>query len=532
MEKRTLLAVILSILVIVTFQFWMSKQYPKQQQPQLPETVETELKEPQMPGEPLAVAERPTIENEEEYIAETDRIVFTFSNVGGSIKKIELKEFKDSETGEPFELVNIKDPRFYMGAFNLVKNRLPDNAIYQLRRYDNKISYIYKDANIEIEKRYRFHNYNDYIELYITLKNLSQHEIKTSSRIIAGSYINVSGAMSHRYINVSAKVDGRILRDRRAAFRSGDVSWVALNSKYFCILLRPYQLGRKAFTNLIEKSNLLGGIESGQFVIPPGAEMTQQYVCYIGPADTNRLKALDMGLEDAVNYGVFHGISKILLSTLRFFHKIVRNWGVAIICLTILVNGILYPLTRKSYKSMKAMQELQPHIDKLRTAHKDSPHKLNKELMELYKKYNVNPLGGCLPLLLQMPIFIALYHALVRSIELKGANFLWIKDLSKPDAVKLPFTLPVLGDSINILPILMMIAMIFQQKFASPHKTGETSEQQKQQQQMMMFMPAIFVIIFYTLPSGLVLYWLVNTVLMMIHHYHIRKAPAKIAESR
>ena len=135
-------------------------------------------------------------------------------------------------------------------------------------------------------------------------------------------------------------------------------------------------------------------------------------------------------------------------------------------------------------------------------------------------------------MLFQMPIFIALYHALARSIELKGANFLWIKDLSNPDAVKLPFSLPILGDSINILPILMMVAMIVQQRLSLPQGSSEVSAAQKQQQQMMLFMPVIFVVIFYTLPSGLVLYWLVNTILMMIHQHQIKRAPVNIVEGR
>lgn len=161
---------------------------------------------------------------------------------------------------------------------------------------------------------------------------------------------------------------------------------------------------------------------------------------------------------------------------------------------------------------------------KLKELHKDNPHKLNKETMELYKKYNVNPLGGCLPMLLQMPIFIALYQGLMRSIELKGAHFLWIKNLARPEAVPLPFSLPVIGASINILPLLMVGMMVIQQKISQGSTTeGTTPEQAKQQKMMMMFMPIIFGFLFYQMPSGLVLYWLTNTVLMTAEQIFIVK---------
>ena len=140
--------------------------------------------------------------------------------------------------------------------------------------------------------------------------------------------------------------------------------------------------------------------------------------------------------------------------------------------------------------------------------------------MELYKKYNINPLSGCLPVLLQMPIFIALYQALIKSIDLRGAGFLWIKDLSMPDAVNLAFNIPGLGNTINILPVLMAGAMVFQQHIATKKSTG-ASAQTKQQQQMMIMMPVLFLFIMYNFPSGLVLYWLINTLLTVLEQHGI-----------
>ena len=170
------------------------------------------------------------------------------------------------------------------------------------------------------------------------------------------------------------------------------------------------------------------------------------------------------------------------------------------------------------------MHELHPEMEKLKAQHKDNPQKLNKEILELYKKYNINPLSGCLPLLLQMPIFIALYQALLKSVDLRNATFLWIKDLSMPDAVALPFSLPLLGSSINVLPLLMVVLMVAQQKISTKVMGSAVTAEQKQQQQMMLvIMPVVFGFIFYSMPSGLVLYWVTNTVLTITEQSAIFK---------
>ena len=347
MEKRTLLAVALSVLVIVVFQYWAAKNYAHKRPAG---TVETAVAPQEGFGETINVSQDlpQNVElatKEEEYLAETDRFVFTFSNMGGSIKKVELKEFGDRETGRPYLLASIDKPQYFIGAFNLPENFMLSNVPYQLITAGDTIRYIYKTDDIEIEKVFTLHNYNDYIELDIVIKNKSQRQIKTSSRFITGSGISATGAMAQRYMSVSAKVDGKLTRDKRDSTRVGDVSWAAINSKYFCVIGRPYQLMRESFTKSVAKGDLAAGMESPIFTLSPGSETTQQYLFYIGPLEAHRIKAIGMNLEDAVNYGIFDGISKVLLGTLRFFHKILRNWGLAIIFLTVLVNFLLFPLT-------------------------------------------------------------------------------------------------------------------------------------------------------------------------------------------
>jgi len=181
----------------------------------------------------------------------------------------------------------------------------------------------------------------------------------------------------------------------------------------------------------------------------------------------------------------------------------------------------MFPLSVKSMLSMKKMQALQPKIEELRAKHKENPQKLNTEIMELYKREKVNPFGGCLPMLLQIPVFFALYQLLMRLISLKGASFLWIKDLSLPDRLYvLSSPIPVIGDELNLLPLLMAAGMFVQQKFTTPSldKTSSAAEQQKI---MGVLMPVIFGVLFYKMPSGLVLYWFVNNLLMLAFQWKI-----------
>jgi len=239
---------------------------------------------------------------------------------------------------------------------------------------------------------------------------------------------------------------------------------------------------------------------------------------FLGPQDIKILKPL--GIQEVIYFGVFNGIGFIILNLLHFFFGWFHNWGVSILILSTLIYWILSPLTISSTKSMKKMQELQPEIEALRKKLKDTPQKLNKEVLELYRKYKVNPLGGCLPMLLQIPIFFALYQVLIRSVEIKGAHFLWIKDLAKPDyIVRFAAPLPILKiDGIHILPILMAVIMFLQQKMTAPQ--GQSSEQQKM---MAMIFPVVFGFIFYNFSAGLVLYWFCNSLFTFLYQLRLAK---------
>ncbi len=230
----------------------------------------------------------------------------------------------------------------------------------------------------------------------------------------------------------------------------------------------------------------------------------EKFSLYVGPKEYDRLKAAGHELERAVDFGWFTVIAKPLFVALKYFYKLVGNWGWAIIILTVIIKVLFAPLTHKSQKSMKRMQKLQPLFAELKEKYKGDPAKLNKEMMELYKKHKVNPMGGCLPMLIQIPVFIALYRVLGNSIELRHAPFMfWLHDLSAKD----PY---------YVLPILMGVSMLVMQKM-----TPTTMD--PKQNMMMMLMPVIMVFMFISLPSGLVLYFTVSNLLSMAQQFYINK---------
>ena len=529
MEKRLILAIAFSILIIVAFQYLA----PKSAQPP---TVTAPLAAANQPAanigkeaqEPPVIIE-PAID-EKTLTVETDRLILTFSNIGGSIKEIRLKDYKDLKTSDPLILAEIQNPAGYIFALSSVMPKLAlDKIAYNVSTKDDAVIYSAAVGDLSVTKKYIIHKSNYNIELQLLIKNISGKTKDVCYRVIAGSGMVEKVELDKRFIETSSKIDGKPVKFKRAKpgetiINPGTVNWTALKSKYFSLIFKPLTQTRSEFYTQSGPGSIVTGVESELLSIPPSTAIESKFILFAGPSHIPVLKEAGYDFEETVNYGFFGGISKALLSTLRGIHRIVRSWGIAIIILSILLNVITFPLTMKSFKSMQKMQELHPQMEKLKKEHKDNPQKLNKEIMELYKKYKINPLSGCLPMMLQMPIFIALYQALMKSLELRSASFLWIKDLSSPDGVPLPFALPIVGSSINILPLIMVGAMVLQQKISAKSMGSAVTEEQKQQQKMMLIiMPIMFGFIFYNMPSGLVLYWVVNTGLTIVEQSAILK---------
>jgi YidC/Oxa1 family membrane protein insertase len=330
-----------------------------------------------------------------------------------------------------------------------------------------------------------------------------------------------------RPVRVVRVTNGTVRREDLANIGdlSGDGQWVGLESEWYLSALIPKSPG---FT-------LTGGKGSGsvrvglRVVLPqllPGQSWDGRVLVYAGPKEYDRLKALGVGLEKSIYFGGFplpegygglpmEWISVPILWLMNFFYSYTRNYGVAIILLTVITKILFYPLTMKSLSSMKAMQAIQPQVNALRSKHKNDSQRLQRETMELYRKHRVNPLGGCLPMVIQIPIFYALYVALSVSVEMQNAKFLclgrifgmdlWICDLAQQDPT-------------YVLPILMGATMFIQQKMTPT--MGDP-----RQAKMMLIMPFVFTFMFLSLPSGLVLYWTVSNVLQILQqHYMDRQA--------
>jgi YidC/Oxa1 family membrane protein insertase len=540
MEKRMIAAIVLSLAIILTFQFLQPKR--AQQRP-LDEKLSTgTTKEgPALPREnaqagmpavsgPESGKEMQTIDygKEEKKTISTENFYLTFSNIGASLEKITLKA-----TGERDEEVLFEEENPAQRLFAMTSEMMPGLSVkmFDIKQSGDTLECTLKDSGpMGVVKRYTFHKSFNYIELEVSVRNETKQILPFSYSLVGPAALKEAGTVTGRnFLEANAMIDGKkwkVTAAKGTQERAGDISWVALKNRYYTMVLKPLVPPRSVKIKDIADKNLLTEITTRTFNTRPGEQVKEAYIFYAGPLNEKNLAALGFDMQEVVDYGIFGGVSKALLSVLRFFHKGVRNWGLAIILLTIVINVILFPLTMKSFSSMQKMKEIQPHIQKLKELHKDNPQKLNKEMMALYKTYNVNPLGGCLPMLLQMPIFISLYQGLMKSIELKGAHFLWIKDLSKPDAVTLPFSLPAIGNHINILPLLMVGMMVVQQKISQGATGAMTDDQAKQQKMMMIMFPLLFGFMFYKMPSGLVLYWLTNTILMTSEQTLISKRRA------
>jgi YidC/Oxa1 family membrane protein insertase len=289
----------------------------------------------------------------------------------------------------------------------------------------------------------------------------------------------------------------------------GQTDWVAIRTKYFVTALLDNG-SNQIMGSTISASNTTKELYDIAIELPTNQKVDVSL--YLGPLEYDRVKNLNANLESIMNFGwtIIRPISKGVLWTLKSMHRYIPNYGIILIIFSIMVKLLVYPLTKKSYQSTTAMQALQPEINNLKEKYKNNPTKLNQATMELYKKKGVNPLGSCLPMLLQMPLLIALFTVFRSTIELRGEPFVfWIKDLSAPDIIfNLPFKIPIYGDYVCALPIIMALSMYAQQKMMTVE--GANQEQQKL---MQYFMMGFFFLLFNSFPSGLNLYYTLFNVL-------------------
>jgi YidC/Oxa1 family membrane protein insertase len=509
MEKRTIVAIALSFLVILGWSAVVSKLRPPEKvafkpvplsepsQPVIAPSSAVSSFAPTSPG----TTETPLIA----FFSSQDKSEIIFTEQLAIIKDIVFKDYQNYN----FSLKS----GFLLADKNLQFKRQSSSS--------NSVLFVHRDKDKQVIKRFNFHKSNYTIELDIEVQNLSTKEIEFDPSLILGILDFSGDQVEARFKDITVvTTDKAIHNSAKKDLVFENVRFLGMRDHYFCNIIQPQAHDYSVFVRKINAQQSEIGLNAKTIPIPIGQTMIQKFRIYLGPQDLKLINQANQEYTAVLYFGTFDFISHILIQILDWIYRLVHNWGWTIILFSIFISLLLYPLSLQQMRSMKQMQALQPKIEELRKVHKDNPQKLNKEMMDLYRIHKVNPLGGCLPLILQIPVFFALYQAMIRSIALKGAHFLWIRDLSQPDRL---FAFTAIGPvkEINLLPILMTAIMLVQQKLSMSAVSGAVNEQQKI---MTIIMPVMFLFIFYNMPAGLVLYWLINSSIMLVNQFKINRA--------
>jgi YidC/Oxa1 family membrane protein insertase len=457
----------------------------------------------------------------------------TFSTAGARATSWQLRRYRVDD-GAPVEMVAAKDPGRSPGPLSAWADPEQIQAVYQVDRdrlsltgdESGTITFTQVAASgVELQKRLTFRADRYHAEVVLTLRNLAATEVAVEPRLAWGPGLRNSTDKKQSTLQAPTLwLDGKRLHEDVAKLAgekvlTGTLSWAALQDTYFAAALLPKDHGQRAFVTKADADQPVVGLAEARQTLSPGEQVITSAQVFAGPKDLDVLKGVGQDLDNLVDLGWFDFLARPALYLLKFLYGFTGNYGLAIILVTVLQKIAFHPLTVKSLKSMKAMQAVQPKLQAIQERYKNNPQKKQEETMALYRKHGVNPMGGCLPMVVQIPIFIALYNALGSSVEMWQARFLWIRDLTQPDAL---FTLSVWGGytlSANLLALLMGVSMWVQQKMSPP--AGDP----RQAQLMLWIMPIMFTFMFWGFPSGLVLYWLVNNILQIGQQWLITRKP-------
>jgi len=570
MDKRALLAIVLTFLVIFFWGIIQSKFFPPPPVEQPKREVKKEAIAPIEKKEIKPVIEERPVQKtksfiKKETVVETSNYIAVFTNEDARLKHFKLKHYEDRveessltikltqffqelfggkiekpKKPEPLDLVNTKeDEGFPLG---LIIQTYPSDGIgwevdkekLLLKAGDKgEIIYSKKLSNgLKLLKKYVFLSNKNTIDIEVTLENTSKNELSTQIGLEWIGRVELENFADHGNKDIGLKYaflkDQKLERKdlggvsssgctpgcgapkkRIEPFESSDqgpIKWYAFEGEYFAVLLIPPSSENDILLTLkgYEKNLLKGQLIASPTTVPAQGVIRKNYRVYLGPKTEDSLKELNVGAEGLIDFGFFTIVAKPLLWFLKLTHTVTKNFGLDIIILSILIKIIFLPLTQISMKSMKEMQKVQPEMNRLKEQYKNDKARLQQEIMLLYKRRKINPMSGCLPMLIQIPVFIALYNALQNSIEMRHAPFiLWVMDLSAKDPI-------------YVTPIIMGATMVIQQKMTP---TAADPAQAK----IFMLMPIMFTFLFLNFPSGLVLYWMVTNVLSIAHQYYMNK---------
>ncbi len=548
-QVRLLLAIGLSFLVLFVWSVFFVEKPPvsdeQVQESKQPTVTESQMSEKtDLPEQPLVQQDAtdviPTEPNRDrvsrQITVETPIYTVRLSTKGATFTSYVLKDYRESvEANAPNkELIpqTLKNGVIRTSLANKSLAGLED-AVFSVDRNEAHIKVVENPQTIvfrwiaedgaEISKRFSFDPGSYLIDLKIGIKNASQRLL--NDRLVLSIRNPVQKDSGYAFTGPSGLIDDKLEQIKTKKIEdkseySGKIQWVGVEDRYFISSIIPEKEADGKMKLSLVDDMVVNQLINPPFEIPAGGQQDFQFFVFMGPKSMKLLDSMGHGLGKALNFGFFNVIAKPCLWFMNQIHSVIPNYGVAIILLTIFTKLILWPLGNKSYKSMSEMKKLQPLMTEIREKYKDDKQKMNQELMALYRTYKVNPMGGCLPMVLQIPVFFALYRMLYQAIELRHAPFfLWINDLSAPDRLfnfgfSIPFMEPPYG--IPVLTIIMGATMLLQQKMSPP--PGDPT-----QAKMMMLMPVVFTFIFINFSSGLVLYWLVNNVLSISQQYYVQK---------
>ena len=528
-SKRLILFIVFSFSVLMLWDAWQKQQHPvpapgltqgKSEQAQTPKpTVRLTGVHPKDAGGPLQKGDKIRVQ--------TDFLIAEIDRLGGDFRRIELLKHHDTrDKGKNFVLLEDDPKHIYIAQSGLIGNDLPTHKSlfsatatqYKLAEGANdlQVKLTWLGANgVKVDKIFTFHKSSYVVDVSYEITNggVNQLEPHAYYQLVRNSQSPLGDPkFISTYTGPAVYTDTEkfqkipfsdIAKDKASYPKQSNDGWVAMIQHYFLSAWLPANnQPREYYAKKLGEDLYDVGVILPVGAVAPGEVKRISVPFYAGPQEQSHLSKVAPGLDLVVDYGVLTVLSAPLFWVLALIHKAVQNWGVAIILLTVLIKLAFFPLSAKSYRSMAQMRVLGPKLQKLKEQFGDDRQRLHQAMMELYKTEKVNPLGGCLPIVVQIPVFIALYWALLNSVEMRQAPFmLWINDLSAPD----PF---------YILPIVMGITMLIQTKL---NPTPPDPIQAK----VMMIMPIAFSVFFFFFPAGLVLYWVVNNVLSISQQWYI-----------
>lgn len=528
MEKRLIFASIISVVLILAWGYFMPHAKKTSKQSQKPSTSVFKKQAPAVrnistvKSTGISTGKNLQSKSKSKNIFEVSKSLENIKNVSYKGEKIFVRFNKSAGAISSLHLLNYSYTEQYpknkvnLGNSNNLKRMIdfiPQNEnagtyikLIRIIKNKNSIQFVYNIGNnIILTKEYNFFSGKYFFNNAVYIKNISNKPITFKGYFIISTAIKPRASKNADYINLlpivyaNKSLINPPIKNATSQY-SGDISFAGFNSKYF--LFSSLSPGTNISVRKTDKK--ISFIAPKKVIIAPGKIADISLKFYAGPKKLSLLTPLGHNLSSTLSFGFFGFFSIILLHVLEFFYGFVHNYGLAIILLVLGIRIVFYPLTYTGFKSMKRMQQLNPKIKELREKYKDNKTELNKKTMELYKESKVNPFGGCLPMLLQIPVFYGLYETLLVSIQLRNAPFIfWIHNLSAQD----PY---------YILPILMGITMLISQKM-NPVMGDPT------QAKIMLILPIVFTFLFINFPAGLLLYWTVNNILTIAQQYIINR---------